>query len=130
MSVISGNLYNYINVYVKAADASWARLKVINNNLANVSTPNFKRSDVEFEGFLAKELRGSGNLDERIRKVNLDRLDYSVYADNTELSYRKDGNNVDIDVETTYQTETQLKYKALMDSITNEFSRIRTVLNK
>jgi len=128
--MMNGNLYNYINVYTKAADASWARMKVINNNLANISTPKFKRSDVEFEQFLSEQLQGSGNMDERISNVDLDQLNYEVYDDNTELSYRKDGNNVDIDVETSYQAETQVKYKALMDSITNEFSRIRTVLNK
>ena len=128
--MMGGNLYNYINVYNKAADASWKRIEVINNNLANVSTPHFKRSDVEFESYLAKEMRGSGNIDERVGRVRLNRLNYSVYDDNTELSYRKDGNNVDIDVETSYQAETQVKYKALIDSISNEFSRIRTVLNK
>lgn len=128
--MISGNLYNYINVYDKAADASWKRLEVINNNLANVSTPNYKRKDVEFETFLSNQLAGSGNLDQKVRQVDLNKLKYSVYTDNANLSYRKDGNNVDVDVETSYQAQAQIKYNALLDSITYEFNRIRTVLNK
>lgn len=128
--MISGDLYNYINVLDKAADASWTRLEVINNNLANVSTPNYKRKDVDFESYLSRELSRDGSLDEKVSNANLDHLGYTVYTDNAELSYRLDGNNVDIDVETSYQAETQIKYNALLDSITNEFSKIRAVLNK
>lgn len=128
--MISGDLYNYINVLDKAADASWKRLEVVNNNLANISTPNYKRKDVEFESYLARELAGSGNLDSKVQDTNLNHLDYTVYTDNANLSYRKDGNNVDIDVETSYQAQAQIKYSALLDSITNEFSKIRAVLNK
>lgn len=130
VDVIGGDLYNYINVLNKAADASWARLEVINNNLANVSTPNYKRKDVEFESYLSRELSGSGSLKSRVDDTNISQLNYSVYTDNANLSYRKDGNNVDIDVETSYQAETQIKYNAILDSITAEFSRIRAVLNK
>lgn len=128
--MIGGNLYNYVNVLDKAADASWTRLEVINNNISNVSTPNYKRRDVEFETYLSRELAGSGSLDSRVSDAKLDQLDYTVYTDNTNLSYRKDGNNVDIDVETSYQAQTQIQYNALLDSITSEFSMIRTVLNK
>lgn len=128
--MISGDLYNYINVLDKAADASWTRLEVINNNLANVSTPNYKRKDVDFESYLSRELSRDGSLDQKVSNANLDRLGYSVYTDNAELRYRLDGNNVDIDVETSYQAETQIKYNALLDSITNEFSKIRAVLSK
>lgn len=128
--MIGGNLYNYINVLDKATDASWTRLEVINNNLANVSTPNYKRKDVEFESYLSRELAGSGSLDRRVNETKLDQLDYTIYTDNANLSYKKDGNNVDIDVETSYQAQAQIQYNALLDSITAEFSRIRTVLNK
>ena len=38
--------FNYINVLTKAADASNRRKDIISNNLANVSTPGFKRKDL------------------------------------------------------------------------------------
>ena len=47
--MISSSIYNYVNVLDKAADASWLRNEVISNNIANATTPNFKRKDVEFE---------------------------------------------------------------------------------
>ena len=47
--MIGSGIYNYINLLSKAADASWVRNTVLNNNLANVSTPGFKRSDIAFE---------------------------------------------------------------------------------
>lgn len=126
----NGNLYNYVDVYTKAANASWKRLEIINNNLSNVSTPNFKRQDVEFESYLSQELNRRGTLDEKIKSVNLNNLDYTIYKDRADLSYKTDGNNVDVDTETTYQAEAQIRYNAFIDSITAEFSRIRTVLNK
>ena len=41
--------FNYINDLTKAADASNRRKDIISNNLANVSTPGFKRKDLDFE---------------------------------------------------------------------------------
>lgn len=128
--MISGDMFNYINVLKKVADGSNKRLEVINSNLANVSTPNYKRKDVNFESFLSQELNRSGSLDQKVAGVNLNHLNYSVYTDKSHLNYRLDGNNVDIDVETSYQAQEQIRYSALLDSITNEFNKIRAVLNK
>ena len=51
--MITANAFNYVNVLNKAADASWLN-EVISNNIANVSTPNYKRSDVEFQSVMQK----------------------------------------------------------------------------
>ena len=40
--MFSTNVYSYINVLNKAADASWLREETIMNNLANVNTPGYK----------------------------------------------------------------------------------------
>lgn len=40
----------------RALDASALRQNVIANNIANVDTPNYKRSEVRFEQFLQQEL--------------------------------------------------------------------------
>ena len=50
--MINTNIYNYINVLNKAADAANTRNEIITNNLANVDTPNYKRKDVSFENYL------------------------------------------------------------------------------
>ena len=128
--MIGSNAFNYINVLDKAADASMVRQEVINNNLANSSTPDYKRQDVKFELFLQKELTGKETLDKKVANVNLSKLNSSIYTDCKDLSYRYDGNNVDIDVEQAYSTENQVRYYMLLESMTQEFNRLKAVLQK
>lgn len=127
--MINSNAFNYINVLHKAADASLLRNEIIANNIANIDTPNFKRSDVNFEGILRNQLQGGQPLDKKVANVKLHNLEPVVYKDNSNLSYRLDGNNVDIDVESANLAENQIRYNALVDSISHEFNRIKTVLN-
>ena len=126
--MIGTNAYNYINVLNKAADASWVRNEVIANNIANNDTPDYKRQDVVFESYLQKALSGEGNLDKKVSNMNLSRLNATVYTDLKELSYRYDGNNVDVATETANLAENQIRYYTLLDSMTQEFSRIKTAL--
>jgi flagellar basal-body rod protein FlgB len=126
--MIGSNAYNYINIIDKAADASWTKNELITNNIANVDTPNYKRKDIEFQTYLANELEGDGTLDQKVANADLNSLEASVYTDNSSLSYRLDGNNVDIDTESANQAENQIRYYALLDSMTQEFSRIKSVL--
>ena len=127
--MINSNAFNYINVLHKAADASLLRNEIIANNIANIDTPNFKRSDVNFEGILRNQLQGGQPLDKKVANVKLQNLEPVAYKDNSNLSYRLDGNNVDIDVESANLAENQIRYNALVDSISHEFNRIKTVLN-
>ncbi len=126
--MIGSNAYNYINLLDKAADASWKRNEVIVNNIANVDTPGYKRKDIQFESYLQSALLGDNSLDQRVAEIDLGTLDASVYTDHSNLSYRLDGNNVDIDTESTNLAENQIRYYSLMDSMTQEFSRLKTVL--
>lgn len=126
--MIGSNAFNYINVMDKAADASWKRNEVISNNIANVDTPGYKRKDVEFESFLMTALTGDNSLDKRVANVRMGNLNAQVYTDNANLSYRLDGNNVNIDTETANLAENQIRYYALMDSMQQEFNRLKMVL--
>lgn len=128
--MLGSGAFNYIDVLNKAAKASWKRNEVIVNNLANVDTPGYKRKDVQFEPYLRNELTGDGSLDKRIAGADLERLEPTVYTDNTDLSYRLDGNNVDIDTESAMLAENQIHYNALLESMTQEFNRIKAVLSK
>jgi flagellar basal-body rod protein FlgB len=128
-SMIGSNAYNYINVLNSAANASYLRDQVISNNIANVDTPGFKRSDVKFEDYLKEELSGNNDtMDQAVADINLSNLKGSVYTDESELSYRLDGNNVDEDTESANLAENQIRYYALLESMTSEFSRIKSVL--
>lgn len=131
--MIGSNAYNYINVLNKAADASWTRNEVIANNIANVSTPNYKRKDIKFEDYMRQELMkdgiDGGDLNKRVANVDLAKLRTTLYTDQSELSYRLDGNNVDINTENANLAENQIKYYTLLDSMSQEFSRIKSVLS-
>ncbi|CCX88818.1 flagellar basal body rod protein FlgB [Clostridium sp. CAG:590] len=129
--MINTNIYNYINVLDKAADAANSRNEILSNNIANVDTPNYKRKDVSFENYLEQALIGPESLDNRIADVNTHLSDFGgmTYTDHSTLSYRLDGNNVDIDTESAYLAENQIRYNALVEQIGQEFSRYKTVLS-
>lgn len=129
--MINSSAFDYINVLDKAADASWKRNEAIANNIANATTPGYKRQDVAFESELRKALgsaSNSKNMDSRVKNVELSRLHGEVYTDNADLSYRLDGNNVDIENENVMLAENQLKYQGLITSINQEFTNLKMVM--
>lgn len=79
---------------------------------------------------MKKELKGDEDLDKRVAKANLSKLDGSIYTDRANLSYRYDGNNVDVDVEEGYVAENQIRYYTLLQTMTEEFQRLRMVLSR
>jgi flagellar basal-body rod protein flgB len=127
--VINSNIYDYVNVLDKAADASWMRQEAISNNIANVNTPGYKRQDVSFEDSLQEAISNSRyrSTDEKVANLSKADLRIRSYTDSSGFSYRLDGNNVDIDTENAALARNQLKYNALVDSINHEFSMIKAV---
>ena len=132
--MIGSDAYNYINVLNKAAGASWTKNEVIANNIANVDTPDYKRKDLNFESLLSEALSETStrtnNMDKKVANLNLSSLKPSIYTEFSTLSYRYDGNNVDIDTEHAYLADNQIKYYTLLDSMTHEFNRLKSVLNQ
>lgn len=128
--MINTDAYDYINVLTKAADASSLRNKTIANNIANADTPNYKRQDVSFAANLQQALKDSRfvSLDEKVDNMNIDNLKSTVYTDNSNYSYRLDGNNVDIDTENTELAKNQLIYDGLTQSLTAEFKNLQTAM--
>ena len=129
--MITSGIYNYVNILDKAADAANLRNELLTNNIANVSTPNYKRKDLDFESVLQAELGGEKDLSTAVKNENksIETLDAQVYTDNASLSYRLDGNNVDINTEEARLAENQIKYQALVDLMNQEFARYNTVLS-
>lgn len=128
--MINSNVYDYINVLDKAADASWIRNEAISNNIANADTPGYKRQDVAFESELEKALSSVrySTMDDKVANLTTDRLEPRTYTDYASYSYRLDGNNVDIETENVVLAKNQIKYEGLLQSITQEFKNIKSVL--
>lgn len=103
----------------KALDAAATRQRVLAHNIANVGTPGFKRSRVDFEAELAQALAGGGNPDE-VR---------ATVVQETDSIGRPDGNNVDIEAESVKMAENQIWYAALTRQISDHFARLRMVIH-
>lgn len=128
--MLNSNAFDYVNLLDKAADASWKRENAITHNLANVDTPNYKRQDVEFEEILKRELRAtsSNNAIDAVKEMNINKLEPLVYKDHEGFSYRLDGNNVDVDTENVELASEQIRYQAITEGISQEFSRFKSVI--
>ena len=129
---MSSGMFGFVNVLKAAAYASSTREEVLTNNIANVDTPNYKRQDVDFTTYLRSALSrtngGSSSLTNRVNNLNYNDIAIRTYTDNSTLSYRLDGNNVDLSTENVELASEQINYNALIDSMNNEFSRFKTVL--
>ena len=106
--------FGYVNVLKTAADASWLR------------------QDVEFSTYLNSAIEQAASpastLTQKVNNIDLDNITTRTYTDNATLSYRLDGNNVDLSTENAELASEQLNYTALIDSINNEFSRMKAVI--
>ena len=108
-----------------AIDASWLRNEVISNNIANVDTPGYKRKTVKFEEFLGSELK-TGKIDKGQTKLGSSGM--LVSEDYSDLSYRADGNNVDIENEMAELATNSLRYNTLIQKMNGDFQTLRNVI--
>ncbi len=127
--MINSNVFDYIDVLDKAADASWTRNEIISNNIANVDTPGYKRRDLNFEDELERALGNSKykSMDKKVSDLKTKNLQARVVDDYSGFSYRIDKNNVDIDTENIMLAANQVKYQGLMEGLKNEFQNIAAV---
>lgn len=123
-----------LNVLQKELNASNLRQQVLSNNLANIDTPSFKRSDVDFQAVLNDALgKTNGNLDLKLTSerhipgVNLNGSGSGIVTDQT-TSLRNDGNNVDVDAEMSNVAENGLYYQSLAHTISSQLGLLRMVI--
>lgn len=130
--MITSNAFGYVNLLSSAADATWARQEILNNNIANIDTPGYKRQDLRFESLLQDEIgrqnKLGSTLTQKVNNVDYDRLHPIVYTDMAGLSTRIDGNNVDIDTEQAELASNQLMYDGIIEGLNSEFSRMKEVM--
>ena len=130
--IMNSSNFNYLGRGLAAANL---RQEVISNNIANVNTPNFKKSDVVFEELLAKEIGmdDSGRLplvrthDRHLPVGMIGGAKASIQEDDT-TTMRVDNNNVDIDVEMATLAKNQLYYNAMTTSLGGYITKLRNVI--
>ncbi len=126
-------LFNSTKILEKSLNATWARNEAISQNLANVETPGYKRKDVPFEQRLKEAMDNATSVNSNhtdTSKINIDDIDISVEEDNSALSMRLDGNNVDPDSEAAQLAKNSIKYNVLTDALNSKYKSLRTVITE
>ncbi len=153
---MSGLIDGTTSVLSQALDGLTSRQSAISSNLANIDTPGYKAQTVDFETALsqevqAMELSGSSTTapadpstgpSAAIAMLTNDPRQYSSIASTLGQSgtttsttdstanenLRNDGNTVDLETEMTALTETQIKYSAVAELLTDKFTQLYDVL--
>jgi len=130
------NLFRPMDVMQKGLSAAWTRNAVIRNNIANIETPGFKASYVEFESLFAKSLEEGGFTGTRThpghRVIGTGEIGTirPLIRQSRELSMRADGNNVDIESENVKMAQNSLFYNTLMEKMNSEIRRLRMAISE
>ena len=125
-----------LDLIQRSLDASAISHNVIANNIANVDTPGFKRSEVVFNEQLKSALAARQDAPQQLamartdpRHIGLDgapslsSIQPKVVTDVTS-SLRNDGNNVDIDKEVSLLAQNTVWYQTLAQITQHEFAGI------
>lgn len=107
-------------VLERSLEASSLRHRVLSHNIANINTPGFKRSRVEFEAQMALALQKGRSPDSVRPEVVME----------GQTTGRLDGNNVDIEGEMTRLALNQIWYGAMTRQISDHFARLRSVIHE
>jgi len=129
-------IFKPVDLMQKGLSAAWTRNAVIRNNIANVETPGFKASEVEFESIFARTIREQGFVGTRthpghreIGAMNLDSITPRIHQQQG-LSMRMDGNNVDIESENVRMAQNNLQYNTIMEKLNSEIRRLRLAISE
>ncbi len=94
------------------------RETVIASNMANIDTPGYKAQDVNFAQAFSDAMENSGGEPVRVAVHNV-----------SGLVERPDGNNVDLDRESTLLSQTQLGYQIGAQLLKAQFHQLLTAIN-
>ena len=125
----------------KSLDGAMLRHEILANNVANVNTPRFKRSDVKFRTQLKSAIDSmteNSQLSMRGKTTNLghmpigppihlDQVSASIQRD-TATSVRVDENNVSLDMELATLSGNAAYYSTMVRLLNDYYGSIRTVI--
>jgi flagellar basal-body rod protein FlgB len=102
-----------------ALDGLSLRQRTIADNIANIDTPDFRASAIDFESALSSAV-GSGDTDDLVSGNGITSLavDTPVGAN---------GNNVDLRKETLAAMQSQFQYQMVTRAVTDRFDLIKAV---
>jgi len=135
-AVFSSEIYQILE---KSLNASAMQHQMISNNISNVDTPGFKRSEVVFQSKLNEALGLAEKQEMPLYLTHVNHIPISPKITvqnvqpeiivNNETSLRPDGNNVDVDSEMTKMAENTAYYSALAQITSLKLSGLQSVIS-
>lgn len=129
MDLLNGASFQRLEGAIHAASM---RQQVLANNIANVDTPNFKRSDVAFEEMLTqamgdggKSIAGRRTYDRHIPIGASSSIPSPVVLTEDSTVINNSRNNVDIDKEMSLEAENQLRYNLFIQAVNHQVKMMR-----
>ena len=133
--ILNSSNFDYLP---RAMTAATIRHEVIANNIANVNTPNYRKSVVNFEDMLAREIYGE-EPDGKLKMIRTHakhlphtplnfRAEPTIVQDNSTIM-RVDDNNVDIDIEMATLTKNQIYYNAVVTEMSAHVARLKNAIS-
>jgi flagellar basal-body rod protein FlgB len=105
------------SVLHSALDGLALRQRVIADNIANVDTPGFRATSVDFESSLQAAISDGSIVDGRVTAQMLP----------TDTPVGENGNNVDLRKETLSAMQSQFQYQMVSRAVSDHFELLKTV---
>ena len=102
-------------------NASWLQQQILQQNISNVETPNYKCKSVKFEDMLNSNMANTSTSGDYAFKTSVDT------EENTQN--RLDGNNVDTDSQSLELYKSYVQYSSLTNKMNSQFNNFKYVLN-
>ena len=107
------NVLNYLEAGIKAEGV---RQKTIANNVANLNSPGYRRSDIKFEEILAKAISTK-------RDLKPSQLEAESYQPKT-TPVKANGNDVALDMEIGEMVKNSLRHKTYLLLLKKKYRQI------
>lgn len=135
MTLFNSNSTKMIDIMQRSMTASTMKAQVINNNIANASTPNYKRQDITFQSELERALDSEKKESSPFTMTNERHIPVYRAKDYREVAPKKitefntyqnnNGNSVDIDKEMLESSKNTMYYNALAQRTAKEFNKLK-----
>jgi flagellar basal-body rod protein FlgB len=139
MAMFGGSTEKMLDIMHKSMSAATMRNDVLNNNIANATTPNYKRQDITFQTELERAI-ASESAEEEVpftttneKHIPIARAkDYRSIIPKKTTEYNtlqnNNGNSVDIDKEMLESAKNTMYFNALAQREAKEFNMLKFIL--
>ncbi len=127
-----------INLLKLGLDGASTRQKLLADNIANASTPFYKRKDIDFVSTLKTMVNNQDDLSLKVTdKDHLDsgragsgKLPFKKVTALDNFKYRNDENNVDIDHEMAELAKNDIYYNTLVQQLNVKYRMLEDAIQK